>query len=103
MRSICSKTIAFALLPLLLSACAPMGWQAAADTPAAAIATPAAWLKSDSSIKIAALAPDALAAWWTQLNDPLLDQLISESLSAAPNVRSAQARRLDVGHALAVW
>jgi len=33
-----------------------------------------------------------LSAWWKQLNDPLLDQLISESLSAAPDVRSAQAR-----------
>ena len=69
-----------------------MGWQAAADAPSATIATPAAWRKSDPSIKTAALAPDALAAWWTQLNDPLLDQLISESLSAAPDVRSAQAR-----------
>ena len=92
MRIICNKTIALALLPLLLGACAPMDWQAAADTPAATIATPAAWLKSDPSIKTAAPAPDALAAWWTQFDDPVLDQLIGESLGAAPDVRSAQAR-----------
>lgn len=85
-------SLAGVLLPLLLSACAPMDWQAAVDTPTAPIATPSAWLRSDPAIKTAAVAPEALAAWWQQLNDPLLEQLISESLSAAPDVRSAQAR-----------
>jgi NodT family efflux transporter outer membrane factor (OMF) lipoprotein len=91
-RFICNKKIAFALLPLLLSSCASIGWQGAAETPVTTIATPAAWLKADPAIKTAVLAPDALATWWAQLNDPVLDQLIGESLSAAPDVRSAQAR-----------
>ncbi len=92
MGYICNKRITLALLALSLSACTAMGWQAADETPVATIATPAAWSKSDPSINTAAPAPAVLATWWTQFNDPLLDQLIRESLSAAPDVRIAQAR-----------
>lgn len=33
-----------------------------------------------------------LAQWWTRFNDPLLDQLIAQGLSASPDLRSAQAK-----------
>ena len=89
MRFICSKTIA-ALVPLLLGACASIGGQAAADAPP--VATPSAWTSADPAIKTAAVAPETLAAWWTQFDDPVLDGLLAESLRAAPDVRSAQAR-----------
>lgn len=83
--------LAVAIIPLMLSACASM-WPTGSDIPTATIAAPAAWRTSAPAIANVSLAPDVLAAWWTQFNDPQLDQLISESLRAAPDVRSAQAR-----------
>lgn len=36
--------------------------------------------------------PEALARWWQQLQDPLLDELISQGLERAPDLRAAQIR-----------
>lgn len=52
----------------------PPAWQRAGDAP---VATPG---------------HEDLSAWWQRLNDPLLSQLISESLAGSPNLKSAQAR-----------
>lgn len=91
MGSIGNKAVSLGvvLLPLVLAACAPMTWQAA---PQSAVATPAAWRAADPAISTDAVAPATLAAWWTQFDDPLLAALLAESLNAAPDVRSAQAR-----------
>ena len=93
MGSICKKAVSLSvvLLSVWLAACAPMAWQAGA-APQPDVATPAAWRTADPAIKAAAVAPATLAAWWTQFDDPLLEALLVESLSAAPDVRSAQAR-----------
>ena len=70
-----------------LSGCAQTGWRSAVETPGAP-----AWVTTSKTISTASTAPATLASWWTQLNDPLLDQLIAEALTAAPDLRSAQAK-----------
>jgi len=60
------------------------------DTPESA--TPSAWVTADPAIRTVSTAPETLSSWWSQLNDPLLDQLIAEALKAAPDVRSASAK-----------
>lgn len=74
-------------LPLLLASCStpatsstepapesPSQWTAAAPTPGAA---------RDEA---------ALARWWQQLNDPVLDRLIATALESNPDVRTATSR-----------
>ena len=70
-----------------LAGCAQTGWRDTLETP-----TAAAWVTTSAAISTASTTPAALASWWTQLNDPLLDQLIAEALNAAPDVRNAQAK-----------
>jgi NodT family efflux transporter outer membrane factor (OMF) lipoprotein len=70
-----------------LSGCAQTGWRDAVETPGAP-----AWVTTSPAISTASTASATLASWWTQLNDPLLDQLIAEVLTAAPDLRSAQAK-----------
>ena len=60
------------------------------DTPESA--TPSAWVTADPAIRTVSTAPETLSSWWSQLNDPLLDQLIAEALKGAPDVRSASAK-----------
>ena len=55
------------------------------------IAAPTAWSTSDIAIKQKTKTPD-LATWWHQLNDALLDQLIAEAMTSAPDLRTAQAQ-----------
>ncbi len=55
------------------------------------IETPATWSTSDIAINPKAKTSD-LAAWWHQLNDALLDQLITEAMTSAPDLRTAQAQ-----------
>ena len=57
-----------------------------------AMATPSAWVTADPAIRSTDTAPEILARWWTQLNDPVLDALIGEALKAAPDVRTASAK-----------
>jgi len=70
-----------------LSGCAQTGWRDTVETPGAP-----AWVTTSATISTASTAPATLASWWKQLNDPLLDQLIAEALTAAPDLRSAQAK-----------
>jgi len=88
----CAISLAGGLALLMLGGCAQLGWHSNAEAPAPGIATPAAWFKSDPAIKPVAVGQEELASWWRQLDDPLLDQLISDALTAAPDVKSAQAK-----------
>jgi len=49
-------------------------------------------MRSAATISPAAPVPEQLASWWRQLNDPLLDQLIAEAMTSAPDLRTAQAK-----------
>lgn len=60
----------------------PEQWQGPA--PARAETTAEATTEADEAA--------VLAQWWTRFNDPLLDQLIAQGLSASPDLRSAQAK-----------
>lgn len=73
------------LLALTLCACV-----SAPTPPATALGfeLPGAWAQADG----ASVSGDAaLAAWWLRFDDPLLSQLITQTLSANPNVIGAQA------------
>jgi|UPI000836E33F NodT family efflux transporter outer membrane factor (OMF) lipoprotein len=48
-----------------------------------------AFVRADQS---AAAATPRLSPWWRDLNDPLLDQLITSALSASPTVEAVEAR-----------
>ncbi len=72
-----------ACLPLVLGACAAMAPPAQVSAPAAA-----AWqapLPHQGSL-------DGLARWWTQLDDPLLVELIDAAQAVSPGVAQAQSR-----------
>ena len=51
-----------------------------------------AWATSASSLQVTKTAATDLAAWWQQLGDAQLEQLIDTATHAAPDVRAAQAR-----------
>jgi len=55
---------------------------------------PAAWGRLDDTVDAAAVAvnPGDMSAWWRNLDDPLLAELVDEALQASPDLRSAQAR-----------
>lgn len=91
---------------LLLAACAGDVWEnpveAAGGTP---LAVPAHWQNlSAEAVEAGAqeagageaqpLVQDAaaLAQWWTQFNDPVLDQLIASALQTSPSIRTALAK-----------
>ena len=65
-------------------------------------ALPGAWATADAAIKPAAVRD--LSAWWRQMGDPVLDELIEKALTSAPDMRTAQARLKQVraGRDLAV-
>jgi len=56
------------------------------------ITVPAGWTRSLPGTQDSARPPVDLAAWWQQLNEPLLDELVTQALAAAPDLRSARAR-----------
>ena len=51
-----------------------------------------AWATSASSLQVTKAAATDLTAWWQQLGDAQLEQLIDTATRAAPDVRAAQAR-----------
>ena len=75
---------------LLLGGCAQLSGRV--DPAATSLVTPSAWSTSATNIRPKTVAPETLARWWQQLGDPLLEQLITQAISAAPDARSAQAR-----------
>ena len=79
----------FLLSITLLSGCAMVGPDYRAPTPG----SPAAWFQAVSSKDVArAEAAGDLSRWWRAFNDPLLSELVEQSLQSSPDVRSAQAR-----------
>lgn len=80
---------------ILLTGCAQMDFRGPINS-AADNAIPTTWStardREGSAISTKHMAPEALAAWWQQLGDRQLDQLIGEALTAAPDIRIAQAK-----------
>ncbi|TDU81109.1 NodT family efflux transporter outer membrane factor (OMF) lipoprotein [Prosthecobacter fusiformis] len=54
------------------------------------LAVPGKWQEKGSSS--VPLNTGALAKWWQRFNDPVLNQLIAESLQSSPDLRTAMAR-----------
>lgn len=77
---------------ILLGGCAHLDGRSTGSEPAASVRTPAGWSSADRALATRATAPEDLAAWWRQLGDPLLDDLIERAVVAAPDARTAQAR-----------
>ncbi len=83
MRNIHARMPAIAILPLslLLASCA---------TPD--VAPPAASLLSQENLAIQPASQLAAANWWSAMNDPVLDKLVSVALSRSPRLTMADAR-----------
>ena len=84
------KLAPLAALVVFLGGCATLDQRLDALTTAHSVAVPPAWTASVKTSRPA----DAgdFARWWRQFGDPLLEQLIDEALTAAPDLRNAQAR-----------
>lgn len=79
-----SRSSATLVALALLAVCAT-----AADSAQLTPATPAAWRQTTAN---GAVDPTALAQWWKQFNDPVLDRLTASALQSSPDVRTAVAR-----------
>lgn len=84
-------------LTLGLSACALVSPLEGDGSRSPRSEVPAQWSAPQSDKGAAATLPRAadpgvLAHWWSQLHDPLLDELVTTTLQAAPDLRLAQAR-----------
>jgi NodT family efflux transporter outer membrane factor (OMF) lipoprotein len=58
------------------------------------VVVPGAWATTNAAIKPATA--EDLSNWWRQLGDPALDDLIGQALTAASDMRTAQARLRQV-------
>jgi len=58
-----------------------------------AVAIPSRWQHPKTTVK--PLEPAALAVWWKQFHDPALNELITNALSASPDVRTALSRVVE--------
>lgn len=74
-----------AVLALLLAGCAAVG----PDYRSPEVAAPAQWHTAHQSGSIDTA---ALAEWWKQFNDPVLDSLISDALAANTDLATARAK-----------
>lgn len=74
-----------ALIALLLSGCAAVG----PDYSKPHVAVPENWHAAHQAGPVDA---DALAKWWTRLNDPVLERLITEALASNTDLAAARAR-----------
>lgn len=79
-------------MALLLGGCASLDQRLVDVKSASTVETPDNWSSRVSSISTVSPAPDMLAAWWKQFGDARLDRLIEAAMTAAPDIRSAQAR-----------
>lgn len=86
-----TSRLAALLGALALNACA-LSPIAGPDYRPPDIAVPSAWTRSAAPAQDSAHPPVDLATWWQQLNDPLLDQLVTQALATAPDLRDARAR-----------
>ena len=76
-------------LVLLLAGCSSLVPQQETSPSALGVAVPPAW---NAAAVSAAADPATLTRWWRQLGDPQLEQLVDAALTAAPDLRAAQAR-----------
>lgn len=73
----------------LLSGCAMVGPDYQSFIPS----LPQGWGQAESSKEVARVeAVGDISKWWRRLDDPLLSELVEQSLQSSPDVRSAQAR-----------
>jgi len=79
-------------MALLLGGCASLDQPLAGVKSASTVATPDNWSSGGSAISTVSPAPDMLAVWWQQFGDDQLNRLIEAATTAAPDIRSAQAR-----------
>ncbi len=85
------RPIAFGVLLALLAGCTQMP---PLPESAARSNISDAWASGHASPKSAP--KQDLSRWWRQLNDPLLDELIEQALTSAPDMRLAQVRLKQV-------
>jgi len=79
---------ALRLFPIAaLAACAAVGPDYSPPQPV----VPAAWQRAPET-RIAAEGREDLSQWWQRLQDPLLSELVAESLSGSLDLRTARAR-----------
>lgn len=82
-------TSATLLAVLLLTGCAAVG----PDYVAPETAMPATWQGATTTkIAVTPTAPEDLAIWWRQLDDPTLNQLIEQALQGSLDLRTAEAK-----------
>ncbi|MGC6327885.1 efflux transporter outer membrane subunit [Rhizorhabdus sp. FW153] len=74
--------------PLVALAACTMGPDYAGPVGARALQPPPAFVRAPSEARVEA---PAVADWWTQFSDPVLDALEAKALAANPNVAIAQA------------
>jgi len=88
MKMHCPPTLFFRLpglaVALLMASCTSV------QRPQSDLTVPNSWQGKKSSTT--PLDTAALAKWWQRLGDPILNQLIAESLQSSPDVRTALAR-----------
>lgn len=77
-----------ALACVLLAGCGAARTSYVAPVPA----TPSAWSLEPTADRTGAPTSDALAAWWTTFNDPLLTSLIEQAVRSNLDVRTAMSR-----------
>ncbi|MBU0483594.1 MAG: efflux transporter outer membrane subunit [Proteobacteria bacterium] len=74
---------------MILAACAPVG----PDFQPPKLHAPASWQsKQAGGLSVAPLAPDSLARWWTNFNDPILSGLIERAVAGNLDLQLARAR-----------
>ncbi|MDK9703115.1 MAG: efflux transporter outer membrane subunit [Sulfuritalea sp.] len=85
-----ARYAAVGLVIAVLGGCAQLGG-AKNEEQMSSIPIPAAWSRAGEASKTAS-ATSELQRWWRRLDDPLLDQLIAAAMTAAPDLRTAQAK-----------
>ena len=88
--SVLVRKLSLVALSIVLGGCAPLDLRLEALTTAHGVSVPPAWSVSAPAPR--SVDAGELARWWRRLGDPLLEQLIDTALTAAPDLRSAQAK-----------
>lgn len=84
-----ARTLALLLLLASLGGCALLSPAPDLSLRLSSVVIPERWQQAPLADPDS---PEALAHWWQQLQDPLLDELISQGLERAPDLRAAQIR-----------
>lgn len=75
-----------------LGGCASLEERFAQIKATSTVNAPSTWSSAAEATRTITPTDDTLAVWWHQFNDPQLDALIEAALTAAPDVRTAQAK-----------